>query len=140
MTARYHRPVAVRAVQPDRWRRLAAARTDVDLRAVRPLGAAMLAAGAVLPHLPSHPGVPCPLRSVTGIPCPFCGSTTAVEAVMGGHPVAALAASPLGVAVVLFVAVSLLRPGRIPTRLPVVPLLVLVVASWVFQLARFHLL
>jgi hypothetical protein len=37
-------------------------------------------AGAVHPAVVAHtgwPGLPCPLRTLTGVPCPFCGMTEA---------------------------------------------------------------
>ena len=100
----------------------------------------MLAAGAVLPFLPGHAGVPCPLRALTGVPCPLCGMTTSVEATLHGHPLAALAANPAGPAVVL-VALTLLvrRPGR-PLHAPLIAVIVLLALLWIFELHRFAIL
>ncbi len=39
-------------------------------------------------------GVPCLLRSTTGIPCPACGMTTAATALVAGHPDLAWQANP----------------------------------------------
>ena len=99
----------------------------------------MLAAGAVLPLLPGHPGFACPLRSVTGIPCPLCGMTTSVEATLRWHLHAALAANPAGVLAVLVALVLLVvRPRRL--RVPSLALPAALVAMWVFELHRFSFL
>src|SRR5439155_284132 len=82
----------------------------IDLRDARVAGAAMLVAGFALPALPGHPGLACPLRTVTGVPCPLCGMTTSVEDTRHLHVGAALAANPAGVAVVL--AAAVLVPWR----------------------------
>src|SRR3954447_20271665 len=113
---------------------------DFDLTGIGGAAAALLAAGAVLPFLPGHPGLPCPLRMVTGIPCPFCGTTTSVEATLHAHPDAALAASPLGPALVAAAVVVVVRRPRHPLRVPL-PVVVLVAAAlWVFELYRFALI
>ncbi len=74
--------------------------------------AAML--GAVYPAVLAHtgwPGLPCPLRTLTGVPCPFCGMTTATVAISHGEWGSAAAANPLaGLAAVLFL-------GTIPVLL-----------------------
>lgn len=57
------------------------------------LGAlAVLLAALVLPW---RPATLCLLRAVTGVPCPFCGSTTVLVELGRGRPLAALAANPL---------------------------------------------
>jgi len=117
-----------------------AARYEFDLTRSRVPGAAVVAGGLLLAHLPSSVGLPCPLRSLTGVPCPFCGSTTSVRALFDGHPTAAVAAAPLGIVVVLVAALGAL--GLLPKRLAVHPavLLAVVALEWVFELHRFHLI
>ena len=45
-----------------------AASTSFDPADTRGAALAMLGAAAVLPLLPGHAGLPCPLRTLTGIP------------------------------------------------------------------------
>jgi hypothetical protein len=94
--------------------------------------------GIALAHLPSSVGIPCPLRALTGVPCPFCGLTTSVRALGGGHLSAAVRAAPLGLVVfaVAIVALLGLMPERV--RLPIPLLAAAVTAEWVFELIRFH--
>jgi hypothetical protein len=113
---------------------------DLDLAPFRWAGGAMVALGVLLPHLPGNPGVPCPLKTLTGVPCPLCGMTTSVKAVMGGHLRAALVANPFGVLAVVAAAWLLLRPQAARLRLSSVLLVAGVVASWGLQLHRFHFL
>jgi uncharacterized protein DUF2752 len=99
----------------------------------------MLPVAVVLPMLPGHPGLACPLRTLTGVPCPLCGMTTSVEASVRLHLGDALAANPAGVLLALAgVLLLALRPQRL-----VVPSLVLPVAlagMWLFELHRFGFL
>ena len=99
----------------------------------------MLSAGAVLPLLPGAPGLPCPLRALTGIPCPFCGMTTSVTATMGLRLADAIAANPGGVLLVVMAIVLLVtRPARL--TLPPPWLLAAGAAlSWSWQLQRFDI-
>ncbi|MGF1432237.1 DUF2752 domain-containing protein [Kitasatospora sp. LaBMicrA B282] len=64
-----------------------------------------LAAGAALTvavlHDAHDPGVLCPLRRLTGIPCPACGSTTVFIEAGHGHWAAALTANPVTVLAVI---------------------------------------
>src|SRR5580704_17869099 len=103
---------------------------DIDLVPLRWGGAAMLALGLALPHLPGNPGVPCPLKTLTGVPCPLCGMTTSVKALMGGHVHTAVAANPFGVVAVAAAVLLLLRPRARRLRLPSVLLAACIVASW----------
>ena len=74
--------------------------------------AALLGAALVWPVLPVHPPLACPLRTLTGIPCPFCGMTRAVVAALHGHVLDSLRFNPGGIVVVL-IAVLLLAGLRI---------------------------
>lgn len=56
-------------------------------------------------------GVTCPFRRITGIPCPFCGSTTAVAALGGGQISKALVAAPFMVILASVLMVSWLPRG-----------------------------
>jgi len=104
-----------------------------DLRAA---GGLMLAAAAVLPVLPGHPGLPCPLRTITGVPCPLCGMTTSVEATVHLHFGDALAASPAGVVLVALAIVLLIRRPK-SLRVPMALIYGVLAAMWIFQLHRF---
>jgi hypothetical protein len=120
-------------------------------------GASVAAIGAVYPSLMAHAGgqgLPCPLRTLTGVPCPFCGLTTATVAMTHGDWSAAGAANPLayllaglvvGTAPVLMAratghsppprpwsAAARRRAGRMVAGL--------VALSWLFQLHRYGFL
>jgi hypothetical protein len=115
------------------------------------------AAGSVYPLIIAHAGgqgLPCPLRTLTGVPCPFCGLTTATVALAHGNWATAAAANPLaylaaalaiGTAPVLVARAA----GRAGTprawsaasrRRAQWSIAVLVALSWVFQLHRFGFL
>ena len=111
----------------------------VDATDLRIAGVVTVAAGAVLPLLPLHGGVTCPLRTLTGVPCPLCGMTTSVEATLRLDLHAAVAANPGGIAAVLAaIALVVLRPRRlrIPSAAPIVVLALL----WIWELVRFSIL
>jgi Protein of unknown function (DUF2752) len=116
------------------------------------LGAA--AASLVYPAASHATGInlPCPLRTFTGVPCPLCGMTTAATSLAAGDPRAALAANPfvlllagLTAAMVVLVAARGLGLAAPPAIWPAGRqrharrvVTVLFVASWTFQLYRFH--
>ncbi len=119
------------------------------------LGAGVV--GSAYPMIMAHTGgrgIPCPLRTLTGVPCPFCGLTTATVALTHGHWATAAATSPLaylvaglvvGTTPVLALRIAGVagppRPwsetARQRTRYAV---LVVVAISWAFQLHRYGLL
>jgi hypothetical protein len=85
----------------------------VALRPARDLriaAGALVGAAAIWPILPVHPPLACPLRTLTGIPCPFCGMTRACVAAMHGHLSSSLSFNPGGVLIVLLAFVALARP------------------------------
>lgn len=91
-----------------------------------------------------RPPTLCLLRATTGVPCPFCGGTTAAVDLGNGHLSAALAASPLGVAMlVAWLAFGVVRAPqwwwRHRSRLIPVVLGVLALAE-IWQLYRFGLI
>jgi putative exporter of polyketide antibiotics len=99
----------------------------------------MLGAGALLPILPGHPGIACPLRAATGIPCPLCGMTTSVEETVRLDLQEAVAANPAGVvAVAVALALLAVRPRRL--QLPWATLPAALLLMWLWELHRFSIL
>ena len=96
----------------------------------------MLAGALVLPLLPVHPPLLCPLKTVTGVPCPLCGMTTSVEATMHLHLGDALAATPAGVLLVIVAIVLLIRRPK-TMRVPYALVFAVLALMWAFQLHRF---
>jgi hypothetical protein len=115
-------------------------------------GALAAAGAAVWPMVTTTTGVglPCPLRTLTGIPCPGCGLTTAAVAMVRGQFDAALHANPVifGLAALTVAAgplVALRAAGVLEPPRPWSPARrrqmgwiagLLAVASWLFQLHR----
>jgi hypothetical protein len=118
--------------------RMLDARLRVEVAPWRWLGAGMVALGAALPHVAHNPGLPCPLRSLTGVPCPLCGMTTSVKATCNGHLAAAVAANPFGLVAVLVALLLVVRPRWQALRVRVAPLIALGALSWAWELHRFH--
>lgn len=109
--------------------------------------AAVASVAAAWVHQNHDPGALCPLRRLTGIPCPFCGSTTVFMEAGAGHWGAALTANPVTVvAAVVFLTAPLLAFNpiatlqRTPSRLLWIGGAVLLTASWLWQLHRFGFL
>jgi hypothetical protein len=106
--------------------------TRVDLKAMRTLGAGMLAVAAVRPLLPVEVVPPCPLRTITGVPCPLCGMTRGVTAVVHGNIGHALFLNPGSVAAVIL-AVALLfawRTQRVTVRVWMIVAVLGLLWSW----------
>jgi hypothetical protein len=116
-------------------------------------GLAGAAAAYCYPVLTSHTplALPCPLRTLTGVPCPFCGMTTAATRLGTGQLRAALAANPFilllaALTAVMAVLVVARLLGAAPAPAPWPPprqrtarrvVAVLVGISWLYQLYRF---
>jgi Protein of unknown function (DUF2752) len=109
---------------------------DGDLRIAAAL---LLAAAAARAAIPGEHGVPCPLRTLTGVPCPLCGTTTSVTQTVELDLPEAVAANPAGVGLVALAVAFLLGRGR---RLSVRPGLVYfaLAAMWLWQLQRFSVI
>jgi Protein of unknown function (DUF2752) len=98
-------------------------------------------------HENHDPGALCPLRRLTGVPCPLCGSTTVFMEAGAGHWTAALLANPMAVVATL---IFLLAPalgvdpvavaGRLPANVRRSGLAVILFGSWLWQLHRFGFL
>jgi hypothetical protein len=120
------------------------------------LGLAGLTAGGVAVAYQAALGgeglwLPCPLRALTGIPCPLCGTTTAATALASGDLGAALAANPFVLVLAGFTLVmAALMVARVAGWAPGAAqwpasrrrqgywvAAVLAVLSWAFQLHRF---
>lgn len=101
------------------------------------MGAAMLGIAAVRPMLPVQVGLPCPLRTLTGVPCPFCGMTRSVTAVVHGDVARSLVLNPFGI-VAVAIAIALLLGWRV-RRITYATWLVPVVlgAMWSYQLFKY---
>jgi len=113
----------------------------------------VLATGLALAYTSLRLPLICPLRTVTGIPCPFCGMTTGTVEVLRGNFGGAFAANPfsLGFLPALFLGVvyrvrRIFRDRPHPQWSPIVrktSIIVLfcaLISSWVFQLFRFDVL
>lgn len=96
----------------------------------------MLAAGAALPML-GHPGVGCPLRTITGIPCPLCGMSTSVEDSLRLQIVDALKANPVGLLAVAVAVFALLVRRDLKLRIPIYLVYAGLLSMWLFELIRF---
>ena len=122
-------------------------RLGIVYGAVLVLGALMACAWLSL----GLPTPACPLRELTGVPCPTCGTTRLVTALLAGRPLEALASNPLvfcaGVAIAFWATASLagwaLGLGRwtpIPTArermASRVGAVVVTVVSWAWLVVR----
>jgi hypothetical protein len=109
------------------------------------LGVLLFGAAVLIAFPPSHyPIYPrCPLRTWTGLACPFCGATRALAALLAGRLTEAIHRNVLIIALLPFAAIAVARSGYqavrfnrwtplIPAR-TVAPLLVVAV---LFGIAR----
>lgn len=110
---------------------------ELELRPLRVAGLALVPAALVLSVSPYDPVPPCPLRTLTGIPCPLCGSTRGVIAAVHGHIGHALALNPasIGVLVLALLLVAGWRVERV--RIPVWVIATVFAVLWAYQLFKY---
>ena len=106
--------------------------TTVDLNSLRAAGVAMLGLAVVRPMLPFEIAPPCPLRTLTGVPCPFCGMTRGVTAAVHGEVGRALFLNPASILAVVTAVVLVLawRTKRFTIPLWVITLVLALMWSW----------
>jgi hypothetical protein len=92
-------------------------------------------------HLRWRPATLCPLRALTGIPCPLCGTTTAAVRLGSGDVVGALRTAPVPLAAGLALLTAPLGTAaawwRCSPRARLVVLGAALVVAEVWQLVRF---
>jgi hypothetical protein len=110
---------------------------ELDLKPLRAGAAAMLPLALVRPMLPVWPVPPCPLRSVTGIPCPFCGMTRGVTAIVHGNFSAAFGFNPGAFLVVAMAIVVLVAWRWQRVRIPMWAVFVFFAVLWAYQLFKY---
>lgn len=113
------------------------ATVELDVRNLRRLGGAMLAAAAAWPLLPAGAAIPCGVAALTGVPCPLCGMTRSVVATVHLRFGDALATNPAGIlAVVVAVALLVLGGARPALVVPRWGVPVGLAGLWACQLLR----
>ena len=113
----------------------------------------VIGTGLVLAYTSLTIPLVCPLRTLTGVPCPFCGMTTGTVATLRGDFRAAVGANPFSLAVPFAAVAGILdrlrlivknRPrrewSRKARRIALAALAIALTSSWVFQLFRFDVL
>lgn len=109
--------------------------TRLYQREVRVAAGGMVAIAAAWPVLPVHPPFACPLRSLTGVPCPFCGMTRAVVAAAHGHLGTSLAFNPAGIFVLALAVVAIFRPAWLARlQVPMWSLFSILGVLWVWNI------
>jgi hypothetical protein len=111
---------------------------EIDTRPLRLAGAGMLTVAALTPPIPIA-SVPyrCPLRTLTGIPCPFCGMTRGVIEAVHVHLSASFLFNP-GAMLLVALAVALLVAWRVERiRIPVWTPFVFFGLLWSFELWKY---
>ena len=108
--------------------------TDVRGRGLQAAGLGLLGVAAVWNFLPVHPPLACPLKTLTGIPCPFCGMTRAVVAGVHGEIFRSLAFNPGGLFVIALAIYVVIRARLPATRAPVWLVFGVLGALWAWNL------
>lgn len=112
---------------------------ELDLKPLRFGAAAMFGIAAIRPALPDAVplGPPCPLRTFTGIPCPFCGMTRGVLALVHGDVSAAFAFNPGAFLIVAMALVLLVAWRWQRVRIPVWAVFLFFALLWAYQLFKY---
>lgn len=111
--------------------------TEIQLAPVRASGLLLVPAAVALSISPIDPVPPCPLRALTGIPCPLCGSTRGVIAAVHGNVGDALALNPASIGV-LVIALLLLAGWRVErVRIPIWVIATVFAVLWGYQLFKY---
>jgi hypothetical protein len=97
----------------------------------------MLGAAAVLPIPGDSSPVLCPLRAVTGVPCPFCGTTRGVIDAVHGDVAGSLLMNPGALLLVVGAVLLLVGVVKRPVAFPRWSLVVGVAGLWAFQLFKY---
>jgi hypothetical protein len=111
--------------------------TDVDLRPLRLFGLALVPAAFVVAWMPVDVVPPCPLRTLTGIPCPLCGSTRGVVAAVHGHLGHAVQLNPASLLVLALAAMLVLGWRVERVRIPVWIIVSVFAVLWTYQLFKY---
>jgi len=92
---------------------------------------------------PLLPGMPCPLRALTGIPCPTCFLTRATAAALTGNLAGSVqlhAFGPIAAAMLVWWSITAIRQRRMmPRDLPALPLAVAGLGLLIYWLMRLWL-
>jgi len=98
----------------------------------------LAALGMVLPFSPIPP---CPLLTITGVPCPLCGMTRSARSLLRFDIASSLHYQPFGF-LAFIGGLAILGMWALPrtravsiVRVPVVLLLALIAASWIWNIA-----
>jgi len=92
---------------------------------------------------PLLPGMPCPLRALTGIPCPTCFLTRATAAALTGNLAGSVQLhgfGPIAAAMLVWWSITAIRQRRLmPRDLPALPLAVAGLGLLIYWLMRLWL-
>jgi hypothetical protein len=111
--------------------------TEIELAPWRTAGLLLVPAAVALSVSPIDPVPPCPLRTLTGIPCPLCGSTRGVIAAVHGDLGHALALNPASIAVLLLAVLLVVGWRAERVRVPVWAIATAFALLWAYQLFKY---
>lgn len=111
--------------------------TEVELRPLRAAGLLLVPAAIALSVMPVDPIPPCPLRTLTGIPCPLCGSTRGVIAAVHGDVGQALTLNPASIGVLLLALLVLVGWRVERVRIPAWGIVAVFAVLWGYQMFKY---